>query len=870
MESFLYLKLKYSLNSEGYTCGVLWAAIGGKRTTESHYAYVYWKKEKDLAPSGEPTMPEFISISPTFDSRDGEYRKRFIKYETFLAAYDIYGEELSLFEDAIWKLIIEEKLSLNLTFFPYDEALAREYKHSRLLLKVFAYSLALDLWEYYTGLLMEHTNSKYKKIILLIGNDHPELINLSKKLILDASNKLTLYFQDSSFITEVRCGQKIVPLYHNEVMNIGDYNLPTWKETNVMSLVSDLVLNFITPSFPLYNDWTYIFDSDLTLFENTPMHNKYALSDVISYTLNDIRKAREKISEDVGNSNERAIMGGGSDDSNEDNNENNNENNNDDIFKPNLGLKIITTEEHEEYRKDFMKSIVDNGIDESYNSREFNAHLYEDIEYAQSHLVMSDISLLHIVEDVGWTLHSVNNYITKALKHPPVIRNLMGNWKVINHYIFNYIYAAHCMHTKMHVVHSDIHSNNLTLHLWGEIAEDEDYDHVYNFEDSFDKFYEAATVVYATGYKDEEIFLFPATGINAAIIDFSRVLLGPNFRPHLESDGRGPQYATNFYRDQVNKVMAALNRYAPAFVEKHQEPIKAAIIANFQLIFPVLCCIDCMAIGGCLINFFENMLQIIEEDKKRIEKDKKIIEKDNSIEKKHGGKKDKKCKNEKKTIFDIAKSTKIKSAKLKSTKTAKVKSLKTPKMDDKFVPIPLLSSDNTELFENKIKDIKKALKLSQDIESKGRELLIKGLAAIIDFISKDLEKVEHSENIETSKIFEHPTRTIIDIFFKEFSFSESKDGNLNLDIVDGYNYNNDLKYSNTRYKKYPPWANLSLIEKNLHGYKMQQIFPFGIENFLHNEGKKKIYTATKAEELIAQSKKLDGEPMYTASSWIEK
>jgi hypothetical protein len=48
MESFLYLKLKYSLNSSGYTCGVLWAAIGGKRTTESHYAYVYWKKEKDL------------------------------------------------------------------------------------------------------------------------------------------------------------------------------------------------------------------------------------------------------------------------------------------------------------------------------------------------------------------------------------------------------------------------------------------------------------------------------------------------------------------------------------------------------------------------------------------------------------------------------------------------------------------------------------------------------------------------------------------------------------------------------------------------------------------------------------------------------
>ena len=115
-----------------------------------------------------------------------------------------------------------------------------------------------------------------------------------------------------------------------------------------------------------------------------------------------------------------------------------------------------------------------------------------------------------------------------------------------------------------------------------------------------------------------------------------------------------------------------------------------------------------------------------------------------------------KDKNEKKTIFNISKSAKEKLAKPTKAKSAKEKSvsLKTPKvMNDKFVPIPLLSGD-TELLENKIKDIKRALKLSQDIESKGRELLIKGLAAIVDF--------------EHSKTFEHPTRIIIDNFFKEF------------------------------------------------------------------------------------------------------
>jgi hypothetical protein len=222
---------------------------------------------------------------------------------------------------------------------------------------------------------------------------------------------------------------------------------------------------------------------------------------------------------------------------------------------------------------------------------------------------------------------------------------------------------------------------------------------------------------------------------------------------------------------------------------------------------------------------------------------------------------------------------------------------------DKFVPISLLSGD----VENKIIDIKNALKLAQNIEKLGRELLIKGLAKIVecfnianddiandgianddiandniandniandnitnDDITNDDITNDDITNTKSKHIFiEHPTRIIIDKFFKEFSFS-----NLNFDskfdIVDGYNYNNELKYSNMNYKKFPPWGNLSLIEKNLHGYKMKQIFPFGIEKFLHNEGKKKIYTETKAEEVIAQSKKLDGEPMYTASSWIEK
>ena len=114
IESFLYLKAKYSFDPDGYICGVLWAEIGGtKSNTQSHFAYVYWPKTENFT----DYEPEYISISPTFDSRDGEYRKRFICYETFSTAYDLFSEHLSQFEESIAKMISEKHLSLHLTFF---------------------------------------------------------------------------------------------------------------------------------------------------------------------------------------------------------------------------------------------------------------------------------------------------------------------------------------------------------------------------------------------------------------------------------------------------------------------------------------------------------------------------------------------------------------------------------------------------------------------------------------------------------------------------------------------------------------------------------------------------------------------------------
>jgi len=846
IESFLYLKTKYSFDPDGYVTGVLWGEIGGtKDNTHSHFAYVYWKKNihNEIHTS---LNPEYISISPTFDSRDGEYRKRFITYETFMLAYNAFSEELSQFEDAIVEIVGENKLALHITFFPYDEKLAQEYKHSRLLLKIFAYSLALDLWEYHTGLLLNHTNSKYKKIINRIGSDYPKLIMLSKSM-LQKNDKIYLNFTQPTFTTEIHCGQKIIPLYYNEIMNVEDYNLSSWREVNINKLISDLVLNYITPSFPLYGDWTYIFDSDLSLFENDAMHNKYAISDICEYTIHKLREAREKIntidaendlfinpmsSSQIGlrplsSKTKGDVEGGASDDT---------EGGAADI------IKVTSEEDHIEAKSEFMSAIIEEGIMPNYNTNEYNAMLYEDIEYSHSNLIMSKIALLNVVEDVGWTLFSVNNYITKSLNQVPVIRNLMINKDISYHYIFNYLYAAYSMHAKLHIVHSDIHSNNLTINLWEGFIGENNIDESIE-PNSFDKIYKKATVVYATGSADADIYLFPATGINATIIDFSRALIGPGLRSKLEEDGRGEQYATNFYRDQVNKVMAAFNRYAPTFVIQHQEEIKSAILSNFELVFPVLCCIDCMAIGGCLINYFETSINQInaENNKESVNIKKNIIRnggKPDANGNGCGGKTPKKKKSKKE----------LKSA----TMPAKLFKSQPQIKLDKFIPILLVEDYSS------IESFIASKKLAQEIEKMGRELLIKGLSEIVNFVKGEKSDLP---NIKP------PAKVIIDTLFTQYNL-ENIDPNAKYDIVDGYNFNNELKYSGSHYKKFPPWANIDNIEKNLNGHKMENIFPYGLHTFLENKNKKKIYTDIAAEAIKAESEKLDGRPMYRESSWI--
>jgi hypothetical protein len=477
-------------------------------------------------------------------------------------------------------------------------------------------------------------------------------------------------------------------MYLRETMQPFDYNLAIWRELAVTQLVGDFVINYISPSFAIYNQWSYIEDADSALFENSTMETRYKRGYAVDISLQSLREARSNLK--------------------------------------NTG--------------------------QTYATEELNAHIYESIEYAQSYLLMSSVAMLHTMEDVGWTMGSLPNYIRYSKNQFLTVINAFSTIDTAACYIFELVYAAHCLHTKIKVAHTDLHANNMTLNLWGRI----------NDELILKKYYENPVIAYVTGPSGEsDTYVFPATGITACIIDYSRCLLGPSF---AFNESQSPQYIVNFYRDQVNRIMRTFHRYAPEYLESHQNEIKANVLSNFKSIFPVLCAVDFISIGA--------------------------------------------------SIGAV---------------------LLTPKGEN-------------EVCEFKVAP--EALKLARQIEDLGRELLITGLHEIVN----------------KGSVTNFPGVEVINRLFGKWLYTKQK--NNSMQLVDAYNYNNELKYSGSDYAKYPPWARLDQIELHLGDIKMTDLFTRNVDSFL-DALKPNVQIEVIAGKNRAEQEKIDGKPISTASSWID-
>lgn len=708
MMNFMRLKLRYPLGAAGYRCFAMTARSVHLTVV---YAYAYWRLGAELPTD---TNPEYIDLGPTYASKDGEYRARFMSYSNFERIYEGYAQLLSTCEEQILQMIRSDKIRIDGRTHPAADAdeLSNVALSSRIMIRALAVAVMADASAYKAGFLAPHCSESYQRLLKTIFEYAPSVLSAGTNP--DEIGKFRLMVNrdvkdvEKSSIFDIAAGQKLVPMFVREVMQPGDLNLGAWREVAVSQAASDLVINYVCSGFALYGNWTTIVGADETLFENPAMHTRFDRSDAVEASLASVREARRRLTE-------------------------------------------LKTED-------------------SYRVQELNAQLYESIEYAQSFAVMSSTTMLHVMQHVGHTLESLPVILRNAPNVMPVMLDTFADSDLIARLVFDLCYAAHCLHSKLGVVHSDLHTNNMTLHHWGPVDK----------ADSklvFTPLHENPVVAFVAGPRGEaDTYMMPATGTSGTIIDFSRAILGPAFQSRLV-ESRGEQYARNIYRDQTNRVMRALHRRAGMFVEKHQEAIKGMVIANFDAVFPVLCLIDFIAIGDNLAELF------------------RMIPMTNN-----------------------------------------------PEKDRR----PILVADN-------------AVALARRLSQVAQEMLVGGLHGLV---AADLRS--------SPQPAKYPGDAILGKLFGERRYprwsanAALSDG---AEIVDAYNYNLPLRYSGSEYAKFPPWAQLSEIEKHLGPLKLEDVFSRGAEPFLESL-QPDAHMDILAERLRAEQERLDGPPMATASSWI--
>jgi len=283
-------------------------------------------------------------------------------------------------------------------------------------------------------------------------------------------------------------------------------------------------------------------------------------------------------------------------------------------------------------------------------------------------------------------------------------------------------------------------------------------------------YYDDPVVMYVAGPRGEaDSFIFPANGLQGCIIDYSRAIMGPGFRRFLE-EGRTTQYVVNLYRDQVNRVMRTLNRYAPDYVTTHQDALKAATIGDFDSVFAALCAIDYIAIGASAAATMRDEIgRVVEGELQE---------------------------------FIVA---------------------------------------------------EEAIRLATRLEEAGREAFITNLHAIVNGGSKPTL----------------PGPAILRDVVGSWLYSAQDPKHMRgAQLVDVYNFNNEVRYSGRGYERFPPWGRFDEIERHLGEFKMADLFERGLDPFLETTVAGPRVQII-AEKTRAAQEKLDGKPISTASSWIE-
>lgn len=377
---------------------------------------------------GDNINYKLACAGPTYHSMDGEYRSRIISLEHLEESFTKYAGDFPEIEDRIVARLASGDIEFTTDIYQAiscshtERKIRRDMLNMRMSIKLLFMCWICDVFQVYHGVEENHINTTYKAIIaqdvdfkilktLIARVGREELFRASVR----CSFQL---FQNEpiSRLWPTRCGQKVFPLSPLEALKTDDINYAVWRELYVTVLASNLVLNFISPSFPFIINWFYIQNANADLFDNKVIQDQYFLSEVAT----------------------------------------------------NLSAKLKEID-----RLNYMGRSHDEGVLSPKFAR-ISKDIHRAVAFADSSVRLTDLALCMLSEWVGRTIRDIPSIIGSS-EGIDALPRVFGDIDIFSKHMFEFIYGFYCMNSRAGLIHSDLHLNNTTIFMLVDYADNKRY-----------------------------------------------------------------------------------------------------------------------------------------------------------------------------------------------------------------------------------------------------------------------------------------------------------------------------------------------------------------------------------------------------------
>lgn len=209
---------------------------------------------------------EFVACGHTYESKEGEFMHGIMSLKTFEEEYKDRGFVGT--EETVLQEIRDNKFALSVKSFEddFDE-------DSRIPFKIFVMYANRN-----RGIPIEVNATAAAKLL----KKEIDTIKFAQKI-----KSHTLLIR--------RRGMKLVPMLLRESSSIGNVRYPAWREEFCSRLVSDMVINYITPNFPIYVNWAFIPGASEAMFENPGVRERYMRSTAANAAQENLKDAQSRI-----------------------------------------------------------------------------------------------------------------------------------------------------------------------------------------------------------------------------------------------------------------------------------------------------------------------------------------------------------------------------------------------------------------------------------------------------------------------------------------------------------------------------------------------------------------------------------------------